>query len=421
MTIFYLVLALVCLIAFSAVLSASETSLFSLSSFTINAYKESQDKRKKLIFKLLHTPRDLLVTIMMLNIFANILVQNTVSSLFGELSSWLLKVGIPLVLTLFFGEVIPKSIALPNNKFISYHLAPFVSIVSKIVKPIRFVITKVTTYISRALFFFLKKEKPLTIEELEHVIEKSSEENLLTSDEMDLVKGYLSLHDSNVKELMTPRDEMLYYDINTSIDELILIFSEKKYTRLPVCDAQLDEILGMLSMKSFFLHKDDFKTSQDLKKYLKKPFFVAETMNAFSLLLELRDRRENIAIVVNEYGSVIGLITQEDLTKEVLGKISDKKDKEQKYTISKQNEIIASAKMEIDDLEDLFNIKLERESTSVTVGGFLTDELGDIPKAGDKLEKNNLLFYVLSADPNRVRRVYIRQLKPSKKRRSKNE
>jgi len=268
------------------------------------------------------------------------------------------------------------------------------------------------------MFFFLKKEQPLSIEELEHVIEKSSEENLLTSDEMDLVKGYLSLHDSNVKELMTPRDEILYYDINTSIDELTKIFSEKKYSRVPISDVNLDEILGMLSMKSFFLHKDDFKTSQDIKKYLKKPFFVAESMNAFSLLIELRDRRENIAIVVNEYGSVIGLITQEDLTKEVLGKISDKDDKKQKYTISKQNEIIASAKMEIAELEELFNIKLDSESTSVTIGGFLTDELGDIPKAGDKLEKNNLLFYVLSADPNRARRVYIRQLKPSKKRRS---
>ncbi|NGX35004.1 MAG: Hemolysin C [Candidatus Anoxychlamydiales bacterium] len=416
MAIFYLVLALICLIAFSAVLSASETSLFSLSSFTINTYKESKDKRKKLIFKLLHSPRDLLVTIMMLNIFANILVQNTVSSLFGERSSWLIKVGIPLALTLFFGEVIPKSMALPNNKFISYHLAPFVSIISKITKPIRVVITKVTSYISRAMFFFLKKEKPLSLEELQHVVEKSSEENLLTSDEMDLVKGYLSLHDSNVKELMTPRDEILYYDINTPIEELTKLFSEKKYTRVPICEAQLDDILGMLSMKSFFLNKDELiKKSQDLKKYLKKPFFVAETMNAFSLLLELRDRRENIAIVVDEYGSIIGLITQEDLTKEVLGKISNKKDKKQKYTISKQNEIIASAKMEIDDLEDLFNLKLDRKSTSVTVGGFLTDEMGDIPKTGDKFEKNSLLFYVLSADPNRVRRVYIRQLKPSKK------
>lgn len=416
MSIVLLILALFCLISFSAVLSASETSLFSLSSFTINAYKTNPDKRKNLISKLLSTPRDLLVTIMMLNIFSNILVQNTVSSIFGELSSWLLKVGIPLVLTLFFGEIIPKSIALPNNKFIAYHLAPMISVVSKIVKPIRIVLTKVTSYVSRAMFFFLKKEKPLSIEELEHVVEKSEEENLLTSDEMDLITGYLSLHDSNVKEFMTPREEILYYDINTPIDELILLFSEKKCTRAPVCDAKLDDILGMISLKSFFLYKDELKSSHDLKKYLKKPFFAAETMNAFSLLLELRDRRENIAIVVDEYGSIIGLITQEDLTNEVLGKMADKKDKKLEYSKTKQNEIIASGKMEIDEVEDLFNIKLDRKSTSVTIGGFLIDEMGDIPKAGDKLEKNNLLFYVLSADPNRVRRVYIRLLKPSKKR-----
>ncbi|NGX62653.1 MAG: Hemolysin C [Candidatus Anoxychlamydiales bacterium] len=356
MSIVLLILALFCLICFSAVLSASETSLFSLSSFTINTYKTDVNKRKRLIAKLLHRPKDLLVTIMMLNIFANILVQNAVSSLFGNISSWALKVGIPLVLTLFFGEVIPKSIALPNNKFISYHLSPFVSFISKIIKPIRIVITKLTSYVSRVMFFFLKKEKPLSIEEIEHVIDKSKEENLLTTDEIDLVKGYLNLHDSNVKELMRPRDEILYYDINAPLDELIHLFADKQCSRVPVCDNNVDEMLGIISLKNFFIYKDSLKSTQDLKKYLKKPFFVAESMQAFALLIELRDRRENIAIVVDEYGSIIGLITQEDLTNQVLGKISDKKDEKQKYTISKQNEIIASGKMEIDDLEDQFGI-----------------------------------------------------------------
>lgn len=415
MSIALLILALFGLICFSAVLSASETSLFSLSSFTVNTYKTDVNKRKNLIAKLLHRPKDLLVTIMMLNIFSNILIQNTVSSLFGNITSWLLKVGIPLLLTLFFGEVIPKSIAIANNKFISYHVSPLILFISKIIKPIRIVITKITSYVSRAMFFFLKKEKPLSIEEIEHVIDESKKENLLSSDEIDLVKGYLNLHDSIVKELMRPRDEILYYDINTPLDELISLFSDKQCARVPVCDNNIDDLLGIISLESFFVHKDALKESANLKKYLKKPFFVAETMQAFALLIELRDRKENIAIVVDEYGSVIGLITQEDLTKQVLGKISDIKDEKLKYTISKQNEIIASGKMEIDELEDKFNIKLDRKSNAVTIGGFLTDEIGDIPKAGEKLKKNNVLFYVLSSDPNRVKKVYIRLLKPTKK------
>jgi len=419
MTTLILILALICLICFSAVMSASETSLFSLSSFTLNTYKIDVNKRKKLIAKLLHRPRDLLVSIMMFNIFANILIQNTVSSLFGSISSWVLKVGIPLLLTLFFGEIIPKSIALPNNKFVAYKVAPFIALISKIIKPIRIVITKITGFVSRFMFFFLKKENPLSIDELQHVIEKSEEQNVLTFDETDLITGYLNLHDSSIKEHMRPRDEILYYDINTPLDELITLFADKQCARVPICDSELDDILGIISLRRFFLYKDKLKSKEDLKKYLKKPFFVVETMKAWSLLLELRQIRENMAIVVDEYGSIIGIITQEDLTEQVLGKISDKKDENIKYSFSGQNEIIASGKMEIDDLEELFKIKLEKKSNAVTIGGYLIDELGDIPKTGDKITKGKLLFYILAADPNRVRRVYIRLVKPSKKRKGK--
>lgn len=406
-----LVLILLFLISLSAILSASETSLFSLSTFTLNTYKNDEDKRKKLIAKLLYHPRDLLVTIIMLNVFANILIQNTVSSIFGTFPSWLLKVGIPLVLTLFFGEIIPKSVALPNNKIVAYHLAPFIYYIGLIIKPIRIVLTKITGFISRFMFFFLKKENPLSIEELQHVIEKSEEENILTNDETDLITGYLNLHDSNIKEHMRPRDEVLFYDINSPIDELISLFVDKQCARVPVCESDIDNIIGIISLKGFFIHKQEIINPHTLREYLKKPFFVVETMKSWTLLMELRQARENMAIVVDEYGSVIGIITQEDLTEQVLGKIASKKDEKIKYSFSGKNEIIASGKMELAELEDLFDIKIERESNAVTIGGFLIDEMGDIPIAGDKIVKGNLLFYVLASDPNRVRRVYIRLIK----------
>jgi putative hemolysin len=410
------IIILISLISLSAVLSASETSLFSLSTFTLKTYKNDADKRKRLIAKLLYRPRELLVTIIMLNVFANILIQNTVSSIFGSFSSWLLKVGLPLFLILFIGEVIPKSVALPNNKSISYRIAPFIYFIGKLIKPFRIVITKITGFISRFMFFFLKKETPLSIEELQNAIEKSGEEKILTYDEKDLITGYLNLHDSNIKEHMRPRDEILYYDINTPIEKLIELFIDKQCSRVPVCDSTIDNIIGIISLKRFFLHKDEFKDPKKLKAYLKQPYFVVETMKAWSLLLELRQARENIAIVVDEYGSVIGIITQEDLTEQIIGKISSKKDENIKYSYSGKNEIIASGKMELDELERLFDIKIERKSSAVTIGGLLIDEIGDIPVAGDKVRKDNLLFYILSCDPNRVRRVYIRLIKPIKKR-----
>ncbi|MBN2480036.1 MAG: HlyC/CorC family transporter [Parachlamydiales bacterium] len=414
-----LILLLICLILLSAVVSAAETSLFSLSSFTIKTYKSDEDKRKKIIAKLLNRPRDLLVTILMINIIANISIQNTVSSIFGSFASWALKVGVPLFLTLFFGEIIPKSLALPNNKFIAYKLAPFLSFTTKIIKPIRILLIKVTSYISRVMFFFLKKEKPLTFDELEHVIRTSEEKKILSADETDLVEGYLHLHDSNIKEHLRPRSDVLFYDINDPIEILTNLFSEKQISRIPVCDNDIENILGVITLKRFFIHKDEIKMPSDLKKFLKKPFFVPDTIKSWNLLLKLRSTRENIAVVVDEYGSIEGIITQEDLTEPVIGEIFDVADSKLSYTMLEDGSIIASGQMQLEELEDIMNTPLERKTTAVTVGGFLTDEIGEIPIAGIKFVKNNLVFYILSSDPTRIRRVFIKLKKQPKKEKGK--
>ncbi len=411
MTAIILIFLLICLILFSAILSASETSLFSLSTYTINAYKHSADKRKKLISKLLSKPRQLLVTILMLNIFANILIQNTVSSLFGSFTSWILKVGVPLFLTLFFGEVIPKSLAMPNNKYISYKISPFIAVAKIIIAPVRYVLTKITNYISRFMFFFLKKEKPLSIEELHYILDKSKEKQILNTDESQLIGGYLNLHDSIIKEHMTPRDKVKFYDIQEPVENLIKLFEKKQIARVPVCSNEIDNVLGIISLKRFFFYKKHIKSGADLKKYIKKPFYTPEATRSYKLLNKLREQKESIAIVVDEYGSIAGLITQEDLVESVIGDISDKVDEKAHFTHQAKDIIIASGKMPIDELEQIFNVKLKKQSTAVTIGGFLTDELGDIPKSGDKLKKGKLLFYVLSAGPNKVKRVYIRLLK----------
>ncbi|NGX56040.1 MAG: Magnesium and cobalt efflux protein CorC [Candidatus Anoxychlamydiales bacterium] len=415
MSLILLIVLLIGFLSLSAILSASETSFFSLTTYTINSYAHDINPRKRMIANLLNSPRDLLVTIMMLNIISNILIQNTVSSLFGNFTSWFLKVGIPLVLTLFLGEVIPKSIAFPNNKFIAYKVAPFLRISKIVVTPIRIILAKITNYISRLMFFFLKKEKPLSIDELQHVLEKSKDKDILNKDEVQLIGGYLDLQDSIVREYMSPKDEVLYFNINEPIEKLFKIFSEKEVSRVPVCNNDLDNIIGIISLKRFFFYKNHIHKTQDLKKYLKKPTYIPETTRSWKLLINLRDKREDMAIVVDEYGSIAGLITQEDLIESVIGEITDKKDEQTFYTHQSKNVIIASGKMEMDDLENLFNVKIDRKTKALTVGGFLIDELGDIPQSGEKLKKDGLLFYILSSEPNKVRRVYIRKLKKGKK------
>lgn len=413
-----LVLFLVFLIFFSAFLSGSETALFSLSHFTIKSYRTSKDYRKQLIAKLLSHPRELLVTLMMLNVLANILVQNVVSSLFGELSGWLLKVGIPLGLTLIFGEVLPKSLAMPNNAWISYRVCKPIVWLEKLIGPLRSYLTSITSYISRFLFFFLKKEQKISTVELEHILQTSKVKGILHSDETDLALGYLELQQASVKELMRPKEEILFYNVQDPIDRLIHLMVDQQCSRILVCNRHLDDLLGIISARRLFFYKSQIKHPEDLKKILKKAIFIPESTNALLSLKKLREKGENLAVVVDEYGSISGLITQEDLIESIIGEIVDLRDRKVRYTRSGQDVIIASGKMELSEFRDVFQFDLPNPHNVVTIGGWLIEQLEDIPKTGTKYVTNEFLFYVLAADPNRVRRVYIRKIKSDKKKES---
>jgi len=407
-----LIILLFCLVLFSALFSAAETALFSLSSIKVKTFKQDINPRKRLIADLLSHPRDLLVTIIMLNVIVNILIQNTVSSLFGELSGWLLNVGVPLALVLIFGEVIPKSIGIVNNEKISYLSAPTLYRLQQIFFPIRRAFSITVERVSRVLFFFLRKEEEISVDELKHALTTSKEYGVLNEDEAEIVRGYLSLEEAIVKEFMRPRDEVIYYDIEEPLSKLVHLFVDQECTRVPVCRENLDDVLGIMSSRLFFLHRTKLTSTDALLKVMKKAFFVPESMSAKTLFLQMYDRREALAIVVDEYGSVSGLITLEDLVEEVIGEISDRRDEKNKYTRAGENVIIASGKLELSEFEEIFGVPLESEENMVTIGGWLTEQLGDIPKSGTKYTTEHFLFHVLAADPNRIRRLYIRYLKP---------
>jgi putative hemolysin len=360
-------------------------------------------------------PRDVLVTILMLNVLANILVQNTVSNLFEQYDNWALKVGVPLGLTLIFGELLPKSIAMPNNTVIAPKIAPWISRAARGLGPIRRGLTVVTTWISRFVFIILRNDQVISPDALRLVLKTSEESGVLLKQERRLVSGALDLQQTKVLEQMKPREEVLFYDIQEPISTLITLLEEKQVTRLPVCDGDLENLIGILSLKQFFLSQSKIQTGKDLVPILKKPFYVPETTKAWALLKIMRERRESLAMVVDEYGSISGLITQEDLIEEVVGEIADVRDVKSSYTRSSEDVIIASGRLELGDFADIFGIKLQSKENVVTLGGWLTEQMGTIPKTGAKYTTDDFLFYVLAADPNRVRRIYVLRLKHRKK------
>ena len=408
----FLVLLLLFLIFLSGYFSAAETALFSLSPLTLKAYRTSSNTRLNLIGHLMGHPRQILVTIMIVHILANILVQNVMSSIFEPFPGWALKVGVPLALTLLFGDILPKSVAMPYNTSISYRVAPVIAKVSRWIAPFRNMLTSATSYITQSLFFFLHEEKEISIDELRHVLKTSEETGVLLHEEADLIDGMLDLQQTMVKERMRPREEILFYDIQQPFSSLSRLFVELELTRVPVCDKDLENVLGILSTRLYFFHYHELKNSSDLLPILKKPYYVPETTKCWALLQNLRERGESLALVVDEYGSISGLITQEDLIEAVVGEISDKRDTKSLYTRSGPDVIIASGKLELVDFEEIFHIPLKSKENVVTLGGWLIEQLGDIPVAGTKYATDQFLFYVLAADPNRIRRIYVRKLIP---------
>ncbi len=398
------------LILGSAVFSASETALFSLSSMQIQAFRKSKKVKKQLVAKLLDSPRDLLITLIMINVIVNILVQNVMSSIFGNVSGWALSVGAPLALTLTFGEFIPKSIGIANNVRFSPRVSRFLVWGKKLFFPFRVVLIRITAVVSRVLFFFLKEEKEISTDELQHALRASRARGVLAEDEAELMRGYLHLQDSTAKEFLRPREEVLFFEMDEPIFKLIHLFVDQECTRIPVCEGDVDNIIGIITSGQFFLHRESLKKSGDIRPLFKKPFFVPETTSAKALLDQMYEKQESLAIVVDEYGAFSGLITLEDLVEAVVGEIFDRRDEKARYTRSGEDVIIASGKLEIKELEYLFDVALKSENLMVTIGGWLTEQLGDIPKSGYKHTYKNLLFHVLSSDEKRVRRLYIRRL-----------
>ena len=411
MTLFFLI----CLILASSFFSASETALFSLPSTRVRAYRMAQDKRYRLIGLLLSEPKKLLVTILIMNVCVNILIQNVISDLFQRFSSWTVTVGLPLVLTLVFGEVIPKSIAYPKNTFIAYYCASILRFIEWILKPIRDGISCVTSYVSKLFFFYLQKEKEIGIEALKVALRTSQEKGAVSTEEAKLMRGYLNLEEDVVKELMRPRSEILFYDIHAPLSDLVTLFVDKQCTRVPICNQTLENILGVMSVGSFFLHRDRFQSSRDLIPFLRKVHFVPELMGSRILLHYFYEQEERLVIVVDEYGSVSGLITREDLFEVVVGQIADRRDPTPHYIRFSDDIVIADGTLELIEFEQIFDYHLESASNMATIGGWLTEQIGDIPKSGTKIQECGFLFHVLASDVNRVRRVYIRRIRSKKR------
>lgn len=393
----------------SAWISSAETAFFSLPSHQVNAFRKSKDASKQMISDLLAHPRDLLVTVFMVNTFTNILLQNIASDMFGERSGWLLKVGVPLVVTLILGEIIPKQIGLKYNVSIAIKNAKTLATLQKALSFLRRTVIAVAAPVSKIMFFYLKRESPIKREEIEYLLETSEKSGILQEDEASLLAGYINLQDKDVKELMSPKEDVLYYSLQDPLEKLIRCFTLKNASKITVCESSLENILGMLTALDYFYQRKRINKPADIITYLKPPLYVPETIDPFTLFKMMEDKQENLALVVNEYGNVSGQITKEDLFEVVVGPIADAKEPPL-FIKAGENEVIASGKWELAEFNDYFDANLESNNHMVTLGGWLTEKLQEIPKIGGKHKLEGFYFHILEATPSRINRVFIKRV-----------
>jgi putative hemolysin len=414
-TIFFLV-GLGVLITFSAFFSGSETALFSLNSTQVRKLGGQERGAGKIIARLVAKPRALLISLLIGNMTVNIFASSLSASFFRHLLSDTalrgisesLSVATMTVIIIIFGEITPKIVSIRNSEKIAQRVAPFVRFLYLIVSPVRFVLFKITNSIVLLAGKLIgSHDTSITPDELRMAATLGYSAGAIAQQEKDLIHGVIRLEHRRVREIMTARMEIKTFSISMSLDEIRRVVREKNYTRIPVYAGEVDNIRGILYAKDLFLLRKGGKTG--IADILKPAYFVPETLDVDILLQEFIRRHTHIAIVVDEYGSVAGLITLEDVLELIVGDIYDKVDEKKLYTILDNDRIHVKGLLAIEDFNEIFDADIEDEYAA-TIGGFVMHKLGRIPKKDEVFRWNNLEFKITKGLKNRIEEMTIRRL-----------
>ncbi len=395
------------LLCFSAFFSATETAFFSLTREEIKRFGKSNNKAEKLVNTLLQTPKNLLTTILLGNMLANIgffcvsygIAQKVAAENHFYNGFWVagLVCFLSLLTIIIMGEVIPKNIAVKiPDKFSKWTAIP-IYFFDRIFFPFRVILTSIINMIGRNFEKNDGEEKCVTIDELKMLVEFSEKQGIVDQEERSMIHGILDIKRAQIKEIMLPRVDMNLYDVTDSVEGLIELARKTKHTKFPIYEDTPDNVIGVIHAKDIFLNPD-----VPLKNILKPVQFVPEPKSIEGLLRQFRREGSQMAIVVDEHGGTAGLITLEDIIEEIVGEIQDEHEKPRE-TIKKitENKYLISGNLSLRDWSDTFGVEIEPMGVD-TLGGLVIALLEHIPKKGDSVKYEDFVFTV---DGVRKRRI----------------
>ncbi len=403
-------IALVLLLFLSGFFSASETALMSLSKIRIRHLMEEKVKGADIIGRLVEKPSRLLGAILVgnniVNIGASALATYIAIQYFGNNGVGIATV-VMTILVLIFGEITPKSLAVENSEIISLKIAKIILVITVILEPIVFVLMKITNIMIKLLGGKKDSKEPfITEDELKTMVHVSHEEGVLEGEEKKMIYNVFDFGDSLVEEVMTPRTDMVAIEIGTSFEDIVGIFKEKQFSRIPVYQDITDNIVGILYFKDLLFY-DKAMEEFDVTQHMRLPYFTYEFKKTAKLFKEMQKNRIPIAIVLDEYGGTSGMITMEDLVEEIVGELQDEYDEQdEEITVVKEDEYIVDGSAKIDLVNEMIGIHIETENFD-SIGGFIIGELGRLPKEEEILEYENSKFVVERVRQNRIEKIRI--------------
>lgn len=408
---------LVILLLLSAFFSSAETALITVNRIRMRTLAEDGNKKAERVLQITDNSGKMLSAILIGNNIVNLSASSIATSLaiefFGSVGAGI-ATGILTVLILIFGEISPKTLATINAEKIALLYAPIISFLMKILTPVIFIINKLATGFLTVLGVDPNaKDNQMTEEELRTIVDVSRESGVIESEEHEMINNLFDFGDAQAKEVMIPRIDMTFATIDATYDELIEIFQENKFTRLPVYEDTTDNIVGILNMKDLLLYKD--KEHFSVRDIMYEPYFTYEHKNTADLFMEMRKSSISLAIVLDEYGTTAGLITLEDLLEEIVGEIRDEYDTDEEDPIVQLNEreFIVLGSTNLDDLCETLDLNFTSDDYD-TIGGYLIGLLDHLPEKNEIIiTDDDILLRVDQMDKNRIEKIYIK--KPEQK------
>lgn len=402
---------LIILVLLSAFFSSAETSLTTANKIKLKALADEGDKRAKTVLKVTEDSGKMLSAILIGNNIVNLSAASLVTTL--ALNLWgsaaiAFASGALTVIILIFGEITPKTLATIHSDKMARIYAGSILFLMRVLTPAIFIINKLAFLVLTLLRVDPSAKAPsMTEHELRTIVDVSHEDGVIESEERQMIYNVFDFGDSLAKDIMVPRVDMTFLNVESTYEEMLDIFRREKFTRLPVYEGSTDNVIGVLNVKDLLVHGSSQEF--DLRSLLREPYFTYEFKKTSELMMEMRKDSINFTIVLDEYGATAGLITLEDLLEEIVGEIRDEYDKDEEELIREigEREYIVEGSLKLDDLNNALGLALDSEDYD-SVGGYVIERLDHLPHAGEFIvDGHDIRMVVDTVDKNRIDKVHL--------------